>query len=80
MDQIEPELMALKAQQGRKRRETWKGRKGVPGKLQLSWKIRPPLERLNECYLKDHDIEAKGGGPWSRKGRRKGAERTGTSF
>ena len=42
---IERELMALKVIKG-KRRERWKGRKGVPGKLQVIWQIRAPLERV----------------------------------
>ena len=46
LDQIERELMALEANKGGKGGKGGKGRKGVPRKLQLLWKIRPPLERV----------------------------------
>ena len=44
LDQIERELMAFEGQQRTKRRERWKGRKGVSRKLQLLWNVRAPLE------------------------------------
>ena len=64
LDQIEREVMALKD-------EKVEMEERVPRTLQLLWKIR---HRLSECWLKDHDIKAKGGGLWSQQAGGRGSK------
>ena len=51
MDQIEPELMALKANKGGKGGKRGKGGKGFQGNCNYRGKIRPLLERLNDVLF-----------------------------
>ena len=48
---------------------TENGGKGFHGNFNYCGKFD---HRFNECWLKDHDIKAKGGGLWSQKGGGKG--------
>ena len=67
LDQIERELMALKANKGGKGGKGGKG-KGFQGNCNYCGKYG---HRLNECWVKDQDMKAKGGS-WSNKGGGKG--------
>ena len=55
----------------------WKGRKGVPRKLKLLWKIRPPHERV---LVEGPGHENERRRILEPKGTRKKAERTGIPF
>ena len=60
LDQIERELMALKANKGGKGGKGGRGGKGFQGNCNYCGKYG---HRLNECWVKDQDMKAKGGGP-----------------